>query len=367
MLVVLGVTIGAFVFLRQRKLIGRFQNVYGKSQDIKKRYTQLVHLLPQTVIELDKDGIISFLNEAGKTFFEIETYDLKKGINIHDLIIKDHRDRFHEDYLYLLEGGLNKGQEYLIRSLKGKQYSITIYFSAIYNDGALSGIRGIIIDISRSKKLEREALSAVMDTEERERKRFSEDLHDGLGPLLSTIKLYINQLNSENKLDSDAVELLKFTNDLIDESISTTRNIANNILPGSIIDNGLWSAVLSFCQKIEQTGTMKFNLVNSFKPRIRKNVESNLYRIIIELINNTIKHAKANIINISIDLVDDELRFTYSDNGIGLSSEISNGMGMINIKNRSAALNGQYHIFNSGGMRFELNLPMLEIIEKGGD
>jgi PAS domain S-box-containing protein len=344
--------------------MGRFRNVYGKSQDIEKRYTQLVHLLPQTVIELDRDGKIIFLNDAGKALLELEKFDLLHGVNIYDLINKDQQERFRTDFLYLLEGGLNKGQEYLIRSKKGKIYAITIYFSAIYYDSKPNGIRGIIIDITRNKKLEREALSAVMETEERERKRFSEDLHDGLGPLLSTIKLYINQMNSGNNSPEENAELLKSSNELIDEAIGTTRNIANNILPGSINDNGLWPAVFSFCSKLEQTGTMKFNLENGFERKLRKNVESNLYRIIIELINNTIKHARASIISIKIELIDDELHLEYSDNGIGMNNEASDGMGIINIKNRVAALNGQYHFLNSEGMQFELVLPVQEIMIK---
>jgi len=366
-LFVLSIVLGIVFYLRQKRVMGRFRSIYWKSQDIEKRYTQLVHLLPQTVIELDTKGKIIFLNDAGKSLLGLEKFDLLRGVYIFDLIIKDQRERFHTDFLYLLEGGLNKGQEYQIKTKKGKVYAITIYFSAIYNDNKLSGIRGIIIDITNNKKLEREALSAVMETEERERKRFSEDLHDGLGPQLSTLKLYINQMNAGNNTEDEKKELLKAINSFIDEAITTTRNIANNILPGSISDNGLWPAVVSFCDKLEQTGTMKFHLENTCDLDLRKNVESNIYRIIIELINNTIKHARASIISISIKSDEKKLYLVYSDNGIGMKSDASDGMGLINIKNRSAALNGQYHFINSEGMRFELSLPKQEIIIKEGD
>ena len=366
-LFVLSVVLGIIFYLRQKKVIGRFRNVYWKSQDIEKRYTQLVQLLPQTVIELDSKGKIIFLNDAGKALLGLEKFDLLRGIHIFDLIIKDQRERFRTDFFYLLEGGLNKGQEYQIKSKKGKLYAVTIYFSAIYTNDKPGGIRGIIIDITHNKKLEREALSAVMETEERERKRFSEDLHDGLGPQLSTLKLYINQMNTGNNTEEEKRELLKAINSLIDEAITTTRNIANNILPGSISDNGLWPALVSFCDKLEQTGTMKFHLENAYDLDLRKNVESNIYRIIIELINNTIKHARASIINISIKSDEKKLYLVYSDNGIGMKSDASDGMGLINIKNRSAALNGQYRFVNLEGMRFELILPKQEIIIKEGD
>ena len=328
---------------------------------MEKRYTQLVQMLPQTVVEIDADGRITFLNSAGMSLLEIEKFDLSKGVNIFDLIVPEQRERFKSDFLYLLEGGLNKGQEFIIQTHSGKRYFITIYFSSVKKDGNSNGLRGIIIDITNNKKLEREALSAVMETEERERKRFSEDLHDGLGPLLSTLKLYINQLNSKNNTDEERYAILEVINDLIDDAISSTRNISNNILPGSIRDNGLWPAVVSFCSKLEQTGTMKFELDYQLDKRLRKNVESNIYRIIIELINNTIKHARASKIQIKMWVEHEEVHLLYADNGIGLNNKVSEGMGLINIKNRSAALNAQYSFYDDNGMHFEMNMFLSEV------
>ena len=352
-----------FFFIRQRRVVRAIQRKLDDNQGIEKRYTQLVHLLPQTVIEVEKDGKISFLNDAGKALLELSKFDLQRGTSIFDLIVAEQRERFFNDFMYLLEGGLKKGQEYLIETRSGKQYPITIYFTSIQEEGEIKGLRGIIIDISRSKKLEREALGAVMDTEERERKRFSEDLHDGLGPLLSTIKLYINQMNSQSNTEVESKELLQTVNELIDEAIGTTRHIANNILPGSIRDNGLWPAIESFCRKLQQTGTMNCVLENKTTKRLRMNVESNVYRILIELINNTIKHARAGEIKIRMWSVDNKVHISYSDNGIGFSSQQSEGMGLINIKNRSAALNGQYEIRGDDGMHFELILPAQEVLD----
>jgi PAS domain S-box-containing protein len=362
-LLMVSLVISTLLFLWQRRRFSQLRQRYMDAKIMERRYTQLVHLLPQTVVELDKNGRIMFLNNAGKSLLEVEKFDLQQGVNIFDLIVPDDRGRFKSDFLYILEGGLNKGQEYIIQTPSAQRYSIRIYFSAISEQGEQIGIRGIIIDITKNKRLEREALSAVMETEERERKRFSEDLHDGLGPLLSTLKLYINQLNSGNNTEEESREQLRVINELIDEAISSTRNISNNILPGSIRDNGLWPAVEAFCSKLAQTGTMKFELDNNLDFKLRKNVESNIYRIIIELINNTIKHARASVIQIKLRTEADEIILTYSDNGIGIGNAAGEGMGLINIKNRSAALNGQYKFTDTNGMRFELKLLKNEIAE----
>ncbi len=362
-LLLLLVVVGIVVIVYQQRLIVRYRGLVGDSKKLRQRYTDFVDLLPQTVIELDTNGTIMFLNNAGFEFLEINRYDLKKGVNINDFIIDEQKDRFHHDFMYILEGGLNKGQEYSLKSQKGKFNSINIYLSPIVNNEYVEGLRGIIIDVSKNKSLERKAFRAVIDTEERERKRYSEDLHDGLGPLLSTIKLYINQLNQDIENDKQKSETLSFINDLIDEAISTTRTIANNILPSSIEDNGLWAALLSFCKHIEKTGVVKFELVNNTELNFMKKAQNNIYRILIELINNTIKHAHAKNIRISFEMLNDDLKIVYSDDGVGISGNHSNGLGISNIENRSNSLNGKYRFSNDGGMRFELLLPIVELTE----
>ena len=356
-------TFVGIVIYKQQKLIWRYKTLIGDSKKLRRRYTEFVDLLPQTVIELDTNGMIQFLNNAGYSFLGVNKYDLNKGINIKQLIIDEQQTRFHQDYMYILEGGLNKGQEFVIRTFKGNNYSIVIYLSPVTNNGIIDGLRGIIIDASKSKSLERKAFRAVIETEEKERKRYSEDLHDGLGPLLSTIKLYINQFNSDSCNSEQKLETLSFTNDLIDEAISTTRTIANNILPSTIEDNGLWVAVVSFCNHIEKTGTITFELVNNTELKFMKKAQNNIYRILIELINNTIKHAQAKNIQISFELMDESLKIVYSDDGVGLSEQRTSGLGISNIKNRSNLLNGKYRFFNDEGMRFELVLPIAELTE----
>ena len=345
-------------------MIKSYKLLRRDSSNIKQHYTEFVHLLPLTVIELDTQGRILFLNTVGFEILELDKYDVEKGVFINDMILKEQRNQFYDDFLYVLEGGLNKGQEYILRSKSGINYSIIIYFSRILDDNKTSGVRGVIIDVSKNKELERKSFQVVIDTEERERKRFSEDLHDGLGPLLSTIKLYINQMNKAKVSDQERIELLDFTNDLIDEAISSTRTIANNILPSSIGDNGLWSAITAFCNSIEQTGAIRFVLLNNTDLSFNKKVENNIYRIIIELINNTLKHAKAKQINISFEPMNDMLKIVYSDNGVGIDDKADKGLGIKNIKNRCKSLNGQYSIYNSEGMRFDLFLPLNEIIEQ---
>jgi len=322
------------------------------------RYKDLANLLPQLVVEFDEKGHFIFINDIGRAFIGYSKYELNKGITIFDLIHTDDLKSFKEEYLYLLEGGINKGQEFRIITKKGKTYFMVFYLKLFQIETDLSaGLRGFIIDITERKRLERQVLSAVLETEDKERRRYSEDLHDGLGPLLSTIKLYVNQMKSSKVTLQEEGEYLNISNELLDEAISTTRNIANNILPGSIVDNGLIAAVNTFTHHLNKAGDIIINFNHNFNDRLEKNLEINFYRIITELINNTIKHANATTIDISLILNEGAINMNYYDDGIGFEiDKIKHGLGLGNIINRSLSLSGEYD-FDSNqnkGMTFNL-------------
>ena len=324
-----------------------------------KKYMELADLLPQIVFECDFDGNITFLNNIGKEVLGITRIDIQNGVKIKNIVNEQDRARFEEDFLYIREGGLNKGQEYFVITQKGKRIPMIFYMSHIISQEKIVGVRGIIIDITEQKILERKILSAVIETEDKERQRFSEDLHDGLGPLLSTIRLYFNQLNRENISDSEKEYLLKTTYDLLDEAISTTRSIANNILPGTISDNGLESAINSFCHKIQHTGLLKFDIDIKMKERFDANVEKTVYRIIIELINNTIKHANATEIKISIKEFDNYTGIRYCDNGVGFEMGKANGgLGLANIRNRCKSIDADLVMHSKKGEGFRLEMKI---------
>jgi PAS domain S-box-containing protein len=319
-----------------------------------KKYLELADLLPQIVFECDFDGNITFLNNIGKNILGIDRIDIQNGIKIKSILIDSDRKRFEEDFLYIREGGLNKGQEYLVKTKDESRVPMIFYMSHILTDGKITGVRGIVIDITERKILERKILSAVIETEDKERQRFSEDLHDGLGPLLSTIRLYFNQLNMKNLSEEEKDSLLKTTYDMLDEAISTTRSIANNILPGTISDNGLVSAINSFCHRVQHTGIVNFEIDSNLEKRLDRNIEKTIYRIVIELINNTIKHANATEVRLAIYDHGDIVEITYSDNGSGFDMErVTAGLGLENIRNRCKSIDADLVMESGKGKGFK--------------
>lgn len=211
-------------------------------------------------------------------------------------------------------------------------------------------IFSIARDITERKNIEQNVLKAVIKAEERERERISKEIHDGLGPLLSTIKLYIGELNAEDATKDEKEETYRQTQELIDEAISNTRTISNTLTPRIIKDFGLVKAVGSFCKKINQTNTINIKFeTTDVTEKIDETLEILLYRIITELITNTIKHAKASKIEIYLERFDDVLQTTYLDDGIGFDKEkvladAGTGIGLKNIISRLHSVNGTYQI-----------------------
>lgn len=251
-------------------------------------------------------------------------------------------------------------------SKSGKIIPSEIVSKAIDYNGQ-KAILLIVRDIADRQQVEGQILRAVFEAEERERKRVAKDIHDGLGPLLSTVKLYVNELQSEDIGDNEKNELLTYTNELIDDAISSAKTISNNLMPTIIRDYGVISAIESFCKKLNITETINIQFEHNVTlERFESTLEIVLYRIVKELINNTVKHASARNINIKITQSGMLLLVDYKDDGVGFNvqetlNNDTSGMGLNNILNRTKSLNGECSISSELGngttvhLEFHLN------------
>ncbi|MFI3290214.1 MAG: ATP-binding protein [Rikenellaceae bacterium] len=194
-------------------------------------------------------------------------------------------------------------------------------------------------------------LTAVIRTEERARSRFSKDLHDGLGPLLSSAKMSLSVIDRA-KSEEEKLEIIRNTGYLIDEAIRSLREISNNLSPHILIDFGLARAVTNFINKSANIGSIKsrFN-TNLGAKRYDMDLEVILYRVICELINNSLKHSECTRIEISLQHIEGELRLEYSDDGVGFdpNAMMDCGMGLSNITSRINSLNGTLNISSDIG------------------
>jgi signal transduction histidine kinase len=214
------------------------------------------------------------------------------------------------------------------------------------------------------KQNESKVLSAIINTEEKSRQEFSRELHDGLGPLLSSIKMAISAIDKRevNEVNKDIIEHAEQN---VDEALITVKEISNNLSPHILKNFGLVKALETFISRFNSGDDLEIILQSDLgKKRFDYNREIILYRIISELITNTIKHARATKINIDLYQRNNVLELIYSDNGIGFDAEkVINqnlGMGLSNINSRIISLNGIIDIFSlpNEGFNLKVTLPL---------
>lgn len=182
----------------------------------------------------------------------------------------------------------------------------------------------------------------VIEGQEIERERIAKDLHDSLGGLLSTIKLQFDQVSSKK---SDIQEIKEYgrAHKLLDIAVEEVRTISRNLQPGSLQNLGLVSAIKDLVNRFEGDGYPDIDFQYYEMPeKIDKMISLSVYRIIQELLNNSLKHAQAKEILIQINTEDDELVIQYEDDGIGFDQNNlrRKGMGLENIKSRVNYMHG---------------------------
>ncbi|MFA5555361.1 MAG: tetratricopeptide repeat protein [Phycisphaerae bacterium] len=207
-----------------------------------------------------------------------------------------------------------------------------------------------LIQLEQEKKLS--TIQAVLDGEVAERSRIAHDLHDGLGSLLSVVKLNLQDVKSNASLKEETSMLhLDQTIRTLDDSINELSRIAHNMMPESLMQHGLKTALTDFCNVTPSVIFYFFG--NDY--RIDHKLEILIYRSILELINNALKHADASQINVQLIQEANRISFTVQDNGKGFDvSKQSKGMGLHNIKKRVSAYNGHVNFVSSQGKGTEV-------------
>jgi signal transduction histidine kinase len=200
-----------------------------------------------------------------------------------------------------------------------------------------------------------------LQTLEDERKRFAEDLHDEIGASLSAIRLHVSRLEieaAENALKTQ----LKEVKGIIDQSMASTRRISHNMLPPGLEMFGLMHIVEDLAKTVSQPDLQVKADIQADLPRLPYNTELALYRILQELLNNTIKHAKASEVMITIAVDADRYILSYRDNGKGFDAASVRyaGLGLRNMESRTNMIQGSFHFDTSPGkgLFVEITIPL---------
>lgn len=232
----------------------------------------------------------------------------------------------------------------------GKRWFQNKAYPLLDNDGNLENVIIQHEDITDRIQMEQKIMSTIIHTEELERKRIAQELHDGIGPLLSAAKLYFQTYatTDNQQLKHDIKGQLV---DTLNETINQVSLVSNNLSPHVLNDFGLKAALQRLCDKLKPVSDIVCTFEYKLNRKVKKEFEITLYRVAAELINNTIKHAHANKIEIFLDNDDENIEMIFRNDGKPFDFEIakrqSNGMGLFNIENRVSSLGGKVE-FNYG-------------------
>jgi len=211
---------------------------------------------------------------------------------------------------------------------------------------------------------QKEMLYALINSQEKERRRIGIDLHDEVGSALSSLRMMIETFVDKDTVQTEAAVLRGRCKTTIDNVISNVRNIAHDLSPLTAGTCNLNDVIEDLSDSVNQTGKLVFRFNNeaeSLLAVLDNNKALALYRVITELVNNTIKHADANHILLSITGMDNRLRFVYKDDGRGITADsktVSRGMGMSNIAGRLDMLQAEFTISDTGKQGYELSATL---------
>jgi signal transduction histidine kinase len=236
--------------------------------------------------------------------------------------------------------------------------SILIYF-----------IVSLIQQQRRNSRLYTSKIQAEISTLENERTRIAGDLHDELGPLLSAIKLKLSSIETQSRDDEITMQQ---TSEHITDIIQRMREISNNLMPNTLLRKGLTYAIEDFINKFSMSLTpdntepgLKINFTQQDIPELPKEKEVNIYRMVQEIIHNTVKHAKASTLNITLKAADNKLTLVTEDNGTGFNYQAAvnekSGLGLRNIISRCEIMQGNLYIESQAGKGtiYSIEIPIV--------
>lgn len=227
---------------------------------------------------------------------------------------------------------------------------ISIWFYRVKNQ------KDKIISAQQIKQLEDEkkimAARAVVEGQEKERQRIARELHDGIGVLLSTASIHFSNLEESSSNDGTS-SMAKKANDFLQKAGTEVRKISHNMMPGVLMKFGLSEALEDLLEELIEATELKINYhLQETEPRFAENIEIMVYRIVQEMLNNTLKHANASIVNFNLTHEPNILKLNYSDNGSGFDQELlkkSGNLGLSGLYSRVDFLNGTIQLETAPG------------------
>jgi len=337
---------------------GVFCGIRGGNRDIteRKNTEQLLISSEQKyklVTENISDGIFIVKNQCfeyvNPAMTSIFAYDMAEfyAMDAANFFLFHHNDELHKFLTSQPATDELKNLEIECATKYGSAVFVEILLHYVHSDKT---IYGVVHDITEKKQEQKKNMvKAIIQTEEKERAHFAKELHDGIGPLLSTIKLYL-QWTMKLKSIQKRNEIVGKAEEILEETLTSVKEISYRLSPHILEYHGLTSAIQNFANKVEAANGVRIVIQSNATRRLEMEIEVALYRAVIECVNNTLKYAKALNAYIQINDAGTEMMLQYRDDGIGFDLEKTlseqKGLGLFNLKNRIASIGGSLTMYS---------------------
>lgn len=304
------------------------------------------------IISYNNEGLITLINNKAIEYLGI-TASNKDLVDTEILMHFDIPD-LHDN----IELGISKSRKnfHLSNVFYNERYLL------IDGKKLLGGMLLTITDITESVLAKDDATQSLLLGQEMERRRLAKEIHDGVGPNMSTLKLQIDSI-IRKATSEEIISSLEEINISISEIATEIRQISHDLMPSSLIDFGVVTALSNFSKRISASSDLEVHYQsNIIDGQLSKEHELNIYRIVQELINNALKYSKCKSIEISLRQDNDEINILVEDDGIGMDTTLhSEGVGLNNIITRVESLQGEIDIDSQigSGVSVYIALPII--------
>lgn len=329
-------------------------------QENEEKYRTLFNQNNDSVFVYITDDIgILHLNEVNDTALTLLGYTKDEFLKIGAVDFIE--PMFAKTTLQRLMNSLNEPQyfETYLKNKNGETIPVEIHAGKFNSNGKFS-IMAVARDISDRKDVEKQILNAIVETEERERKKYSQEVQHELGAMLSSINTYINIIENGKISQQELPTVYKEIKQLVNQAAQQSKNIAENLMPNLLDNFGLIASVKNLCKQIAPANKPRiiFETEDFVEPENQK-INTAIFRIISELLANAANHSKADKVILYLKNNDNFINIDYSDNGVGFNPEILKKRplgGLTAIKGRVQNLNGQMKIKSQPNKGTEINI-----------
>lgn len=207
-------------------------------------------------------------------------------------------------------------------------------------------------------KYQKDLIKATINSQEKERNRIAEELHDDISSKLGIISLNTHLLETSNLSESEAKDIRDNIISMVSNVMDSSRRIAHNLLPPTLDKFGLNAALEELFNEVISTKKTQIEYSNNlYFGNLEKEKNLHIFRILQELINNSLKHGKASQIKVVFVGIDNKNVCKYTDNGKGFDTNDNNlrkGLGLRNVKNRVELINGKLEIYSTPNKGVEI-------------